>query len=84
MTLSLILACLWVVVATGAAYLPPRINWPLAYGLIAVGIPLLGFVTWENGPVWGLLVLAAGASMLRWPLIYFIRWAKRVLRAKRP
>jgi hypothetical protein len=37
--------------------------------LIATGIPLLGYVTWQTGPVWGLICLAAGASVLRWPLL---------------
>lgn len=84
MSLSLILACAWAVAATGAAFLPPRINWPLAYGLIALGIPLVGYVTWQNGPVWGMLVLAGGISMLRWPMIYLWRWAKRRLGVKDP
>jgi len=45
--------------------------------LIAAGVPLLGYVTYENGPWVGLLVLAAGSSMLRWPVIYLGRWIRR-------
>jgi hypothetical protein len=76
-TLSLGLACLWAVAATVIALLPSkRQHWPHAYVLIAVGIPLLGYVTYENGPTAGLLCLAAGASILRWPLIYFVRWLR--------
>ena len=75
MTLSLILACLWDILANVIAILPAhKSHWPAAYGLIAVGVPLLGFVTYENGPWIGLIVLAAGASVLRWPLRYFGRW----------
>ncbi|ATI42659.1 hypothetical protein CBW24_12030 [Pacificitalea manganoxidans] len=75
MSLSLILVCLWVLSATGAAMMPSRrSHWPAAYVLIATGIPLLGFVTYENGPVVGLICLAAGASILRWPLLYLARW----------
>ncbi|NDV63645.1 DUF2484 family protein, partial [Puniceicoccales bacterium CK1056] len=44
--------------------------------LIAVGIPILGFVTWQHGPWFGMLVLAAGMSVLRWPVIYLGRWIK--------
>lgn len=74
---SLTLAALWALVATVIALLPTRIHWPAAYALIAVGIPILGWVTYQNGPVWGLLVLAGGVSMLRWPLIYLWRWLRR-------
>lgn len=78
MTLSLILACLWAVVANLLAMLPSRDNhWRLAYGLIGSGIPLLGFVTLQNGPWIGLLVLGAGMSVLRWPVIYLSRWLRR-------
>jgi len=71
MTLSLTLACLWALAATVIALLPSKDHhWRAAYGLIAVGIPLLGYVTWQNGPMAGVLCLAAGASILRWPVIY--------------
>jgi hypothetical protein len=76
-TLSLTLACLWVVAASVAGMLPSaRQHWPAAYVLIALGIPLLGFVTYQNGPWIGLLCLAAGASILRWPLLYLWRWLR--------
>ncbi|MDE4134420.1 DUF2484 family protein [Phaeobacter sp. QD34_3] len=80
MTLSLTLAALWAFAANLLAMLPSRDNhWRRAYGLIAVGIPLLGYVTYENGPWWGLAVLIAGMSVLRWPVIYFGRWLRRIL-----
>ncbi|WP_371223382.1 DUF2484 family protein [Roseovarius sp. 2305UL8-3] len=78
MSLSLILACVWAVVANVLAMLPSRDNhWRNAYILIAIGIPLLGYVTYENGPWVGMLVLAAGMSVLRWPVIYLGRWIRR-------
>ncbi len=81
MTLSLTLACLWVVLANLLALIPSRDNhWARAYGLIALGIPLLGYVTYENGPWWGLALLAAGMSILRWPVIYLFRWLKTLTR----
>lgn len=80
MTLSLILACLWAVAANVLAMLPSRNNyWRRAYVLIALGVPILGFVTWQNGPWMGLLVMVAGMSVLRWPVIYVGRWMRRWL-----
>ena len=78
MSLSLILALIWLIGANVAAMLPFRKDhWPAAYVLIAIGMPLVGFVMWENGIWVGLLILVAGASMLRWPVLYFLRWIKR-------
>jgi hypothetical protein len=78
MPTSLILACIWAVTANVIAMFPSRkAHWPAAYALIAFGVPILGFVTYEMGPWMGLLVLAAGASILRWPLLYLGRWLKR-------
>ncbi|PCJ10493.1 MAG: hypothetical protein COB16_00280 [Rhodobacteraceae bacterium] len=80
MTLSLILAALWALSANVLAIIPSRDNhWRRAYVLIALGIPLLGYVTYENGPWWGLAVLVAGMSVLRWPVIYLGRWLRRQL-----
>ena len=79
MSLSLALACVWLVLANVLALIPSRDNhWFRAYVLIGLGVPLVGWVTWANGPVLGLLVLAAGASLLRWPLIYLGRWVRRL------
>lgn len=78
MTLSLIAACLWVVLASLLGMLPSGDNhWRRAYFLIAIGVPLVGWVTYENGPWIGLLVLAAGMSFLRWPVLFLGRWVKR-------
>ncbi len=80
MSLSLILALLWLVAANVLAMLPSNDNhWRRAYFLIAVGIPLLGFVTYENGPWIGLIILAAGASVLRWPVRYLWAWIRRTI-----
>ncbi|MFZ5710645.1 MAG: DUF2484 family protein [Pseudomonadota bacterium] len=78
MTLSIAAIGLWAVIATVIAMLPSKDNrWTAAYVLIAAGIPILGWVTYETGPFWGLLSLAAGASILRWPLICTWRWLRR-------
>ena len=78
MTIPLILACLWAITANVIAMFPSKRNhWPAAWALIAVGIPLLGYVTYENGPWIGLIALFAGASMLRWPVRYLFAWMRR-------
>ncbi len=78
MSPSLIGAFLWMVTASVTALLPTRDHhWRAAYWLIGAGIPLLGWVTWQNGPLIGLLVMAGAASILRWPLIYLWRRLRR-------
>ncbi|AUC54761.1 hypothetical protein CDO87_16955 [Sagittula sp. P11] len=80
MTLSLTLACLWAVAANIAAMIPSSDNhWTRAYLLIAAGIPLVGYVTYENGPWIGLATLVAGMSLLRWPVYYLASWGRRVV-----
>lgn len=79
MTASLILACLWAVAANLIAMFPSKANhWPQARALIAVGLPILGWVFWQNGPLIGLAVLIAGASVLRWPVRYLLAWVRRL------
>jgi hypothetical protein len=80
MSLSLFLVCLWVIVAALIGAGPKRWHWPAAWALIAAGVPLLGFVTWQHGAIWGLVVLLAGMSTLRWPVYYLWLWLKRTLR----
>ncbi|ABD55673.1 DUF2484 family protein [Jannaschia sp. CCS1] len=75
---SLILACLWALVACCAGMAPRRVHIPAAWVLILTGIPLLGWVTYQAGPVWGVFLLLAGMSVLRWPLI---RAGQRLRRA---
>lgn len=78
---SLIAAFAWLLAANVLAMLPSKDNyWRRAYGLIAVGLPILAWVFWQT-PWWvGALVLLAALSVLRWPVIYLGRWVKRVVR----
>jgi len=81
MTISLILACVWAILANVIAMFPSkRAHWPAACGLIVLGVPLLGYVTYENGPWIGLIVFAAGVSILRWPVIYLGRGITRSIK----
>ena len=78
MNLSLICAAIWLIAANVLAMIPSKDNlWTRAYILIAIGVPLLGWVTYQNGPLIGVILLAAGASVLRWPLVYLTRWIRR-------
>ena len=80
MTWSLTLACLWAVIANLIAMTPSKDNhWRNAYILIGIGIPILGFVTIQHGPWLAMVVLIAGGWMLRWPVIYLVRWIRRVV-----
>jgi hypothetical protein len=75
--IPLALALLWLVAANVTAMLPSRDrHWTAAYILITVGIPILGWATLANGPWVGLALLAAGASVLRWPLVHLWRWVR--------
>ncbi len=81
MNWSIVLAGLWGLVANLLAMIPSNDNhWRRAYFLIAVGIPILGYVTYQNGPWIGLIVLVAGMSVLRWPVIYLGRWIRKFFR----
>ena len=77
MTLSLIAGLLWLIAANVIAMFPSRDHhWRNAYLLISIGIPLLGWITSQNGPLPGLLFLAGGASILRWPV--FFLWKRLI------
>ncbi|MGC3936538.1 DUF2484 family protein [Roseobacter sp. EG26] len=79
MSLSLTLAAVWALIANVLAMTPSKDHhWRNAYILITIGIPIVGYVTMQHGPWVGLLVLAAGVSVLRWPVIYLGRWLKRL------
>lgn len=79
--MSLIAVAVWLIVANVVAMFPSKdLHWRFAYIMIAIGVPILGWVTYENGPWVGLFALAAGGSVLRWPLIYLTRWLRRVMR----
>ena len=78
MTPSLIAALLWLLAANVLAMIPSRDNhWFRAYLLIALGLPLLVWVWWQNGWVVAALALAAGMSVLRWPVRYLLAWVRR-------
>ncbi|WP_116133841.1 DUF2484 family protein [Tropicimonas sp. IMCC34043] len=84
MSLSLVLAAAWTVAVVASA--PCAVEHSgrmilLAY--VAAGIPLLGYMTYQNGPVAGLLGFAVGAVILGHPLLRLrgpLQWLRRRLR----
>ena len=85
MSPAFVAALLWLIAANVIAMFPSRDqHWTNAYILIAAGIPLAGWVTYAHGPVWGMLFVAGGASVLRWPLICLWRWMKAKLGRQEP
>ncbi len=64
MVLTGITMAVWLVAGVAACALIPRHALALRRALVAAGIPLLGVVTWQLGPLPGLLSLAAGTGVL--------------------
>lgn len=77
MSPSLFLALLWLVIAM---FPSKDYHWRNAYVLIGVCVPLLIWVGWQNGFWVALIVLIAAMSVLRWPVIYLVRWIKGLVR----
>jgi hypothetical protein len=80
MNLPLALGCLWLIAANGIAMFPSRDHhWTNAYILIALGLPLVGWIGWTSGGLAAAAFLAGGASVLRWPVYFLGRWCRAVL-----
>ena len=78
--LPLIAAYLWLITANVIAMFPSRDHhWRNAYALIAIGLPILAAMTYAQGLLPGLLFLAGGASVLRWPVYFLARWIKSLV-----
>ncbi len=77
--MALIALCLWVVLAwLLMLVLTAKQSWPAAYGLMAIGAPILVWIWISVGPLWAALGLAVMMLVLRWPVIYFGRWLRRL------
>ncbi len=75
MSATLILACLWVLVATSVAFLPIRYQFPPGLALLLAAPVLLVWIAVDHG-VW--MVLAGGLgfiSMFRRPLAHLAKRA---------
>ena len=73
MTLSLTLACLWVLAATITAFLPMRLQYAPGLALLILAVPLLVFIGLQHS-AWVVLAAIAGCvSMFRHPLRFLGR-----------
>lgn len=80
MILPVLAGCLWLITANVIAMFPSRDHhWTNAYVLIAIGVPILVWVSWADGPVVALAFLAGAASVLRWPVLFLARWVRRMV-----
>ena len=70
MSLSLILACLWVLAATAVAMLPMRRQFLPGGILLFLAPVLIAAIWWEHGVWFGLASLFGFLSMMRNPLRY--------------
>lgn len=75
MSLSLTLACLWVLAAAVVAMLPMKYQYAPGLSLLIAALPLMIFVGTQHGVLPVLLVLFAVVSMFRRPLGYLARRA---------
>ena len=77
MSLALLAGLVWLIAANLIAMFPSKDHhWRNAYRLIGVGVPILGWITFAHGPLLGLVFLAGGASILRWPVWFLWKWLK--------
>ncbi|WP_375254876.1 DUF2484 family protein [Yoonia sp.] len=78
---GILLIGLWVVLAFILSVIPSTDNhWRRAYVLMAIGVPVLIWVTWQNGVMMGLLGLLVGGLVLRWPVYFLWRWLQERLK----
>lgn len=80
MSLSLITAAIWVLLATIVAFLPMRAQFPPGICLLIVAPFLIGWIAWDHGVLLAGVGVLGFVSMFRNPLIYL---TKR-LRGKQP
>lgn len=81
--ISLALACLWIIAAKVIAIFPSRDHhWRAAYILMAIGVPILIWITLKHGVLPAIVALLAGAWVLRWPVYYMAKWLRRLVRGE--
>ena len=75
-----VLICAWVVLAFVMAAFPSNDNhWRRAYVLMALGLPIVVWIFRAEGLWMGLIALAVGGLVLRWPVYFLWRWVRERL-----
>lgn len=71
MTASVIITCIvaggWLLLACALPWLRPAHQPRALWGLVALGVPVLGWLTLNWGPMAGIAGLALGLAALFWP-----------------
>jgi hypothetical protein len=75
MSTPLILACFWVLAATGIAFLPMKRQMVPGFALLLAAPVLIVWIGAAHGWLFAVAGLAAFLSMFRRPLMYFARKA---------
>ncbi|SMP22204.1 DUF2484 family protein [Shimia sagamensis] len=75
MSLSLILACFWVLASAVVAAFPMRRQYVPGVALLIAAPVLIGVIFYEHGVLLGFAALFGFVSMFRRPLLYFSRKA---------
>lgn len=77
MSAPLVLALVWLIVVNVRGMFPSRDHhWRFAYVMMALGVPILGWIWLEQGIWYVLVVLALAAWVMRWPVVYGWRWVR--------
>jgi len=77
MSAPVLLALFWCVLANFIGMLPSKHkHWPSAYVLMTIGLPILAWVYWSDGWIYGVFFTIAAVSILRWPTVYLFRWIR--------
>ena len=85
MSQSLFLALAWLALANVVGMFPSRHkHWPQAWVLMAIGAPLLVWVFVNDGWLIGAVVALSAASIMRWPIRFFLRWLRGLVGADTP
>ena len=71
--LAVIAAALWVAAACLLPFIRLRWRYAALWGLVASGVPVLGWLTYLGGPACAVLFLLLGLSLLVWPPVEALR-----------
>ncbi|WP_435229720.1 DUF2484 family protein [Pseudopelagicola sp. nBUS_20] len=78
MSLSLVFALFWLLLVNlDAIFVSADHHWRFTFVMIAVGVPILIGVLYEDGGWMALLVLISAAWLMRWSALHLARWIKR-------